>query len=204
MFFLAIYKISTIQKKVLSSSRGQGNFRGLKASRPRPRTSKCLLVAKDVLEDSTSDRKHSKSGLLSLSKVESPGHILKSLALASKVNSLASRPQVLENWPVLGSRTALFFELLKFCGALEKFYGKRFFVEIAWKIFVKTFFFGEHLRLCPWFLALASGIPILGLESVCPRKGCPWPWPRIFFVSLALASSLVSSTPPLITTFVNT
>ena len=52
------------------------------------------------------------------------GHILKSLALAS-------RPQVLENWPVLGSRTALFFELLKFCGALEKFFGKRYFVEIA-------------------------------------------------------------------------
>ena len=41
------------------------------------------------------------------------GQILKSLALASKVKSLAlaSRPQVLENWPVLGSRTALFFEL---------------------------------------------------------------------------------------------
>ena len=48
-----------------------------------------------------------------------------------------------------------------------------------------------------WSLALASSIPVLGLESVCPRKGCPWPWPRIFFVSLALASSLVSSTPPL-------
>ena len=143
------------------------------------------------------------------------GHILKSLALASKVKSLAlaSRPQVLENWPVLGSRTALFFELLKFCGALEKFFGKRFFVEIARKIFVKPFFFylffgdrlknfcddlffffGEHLRLCPWSLALASSISVLGLESVCPRKGCPWP--RIFFVSLA--SSLVSSTPPLI------
>ena len=63
------------------------------------------------------------------------GHILKSLALASKVKSLtlalASRPQVLENWPVLGSRTALFFELLKFCGTLEKFVRKRFFVEIA-------------------------------------------------------------------------
>ena len=61
------------------------------------------------------------------------GHILKSLALASKVKSLAlaSRPQVLENWPVLGSRTALFFELLKFCEALENFFGKRFFVEIA-------------------------------------------------------------------------
>ena len=56
------------------------------------------------------------------------GHILQSLALAS-------RPQVLENWPVLGSRTALFFELLKFCDALENFFGKRFFVEIARKIF---------------------------------------------------------------------
>ena len=42
------------------------------------------------------------------------------------------------------------------------------------------FFFGEHLRLCPWSFALASIIPVLGLESVCPRKGCPWPWPRIF------------------------
>ena len=48
-----------------------------------------------------------------------------SLALASNVKSLASRPQVLENWPVLGSRTAVVFELLKFCGAFEKF------VEIA-------------------------------------------------------------------------
>ena len=41
-------------------------------------------------------------------------------------------------------------------------------------------FFGEHLRLCPWSLALASSISVLGLERVCPRKGCPWPWPRIF------------------------
>ena len=46
--FQALYKILTIQKIVLSSSRGQANFRGLEASRPRPRTSKC------VLEDSTS------------------------------------------------------------------------------------------------------------------------------------------------------
>ena len=90
------------------------------------------------------------------------GHILKSLALAS-------RPQVLENWPVLGSRTALFFELLKFCGVLEKFFRKRFFVEIALKIFVKTLFlfFGKHLRLCPWsraFLSLASDFfCVLGL-----------------------------------------
>ena len=46
--FQALHKILTVQKLVLSSSRGQANFRELEASRPRPRTSKC------VLEDSTS------------------------------------------------------------------------------------------------------------------------------------------------------
>ena len=55
--FQALQKILTIQKIVLSSSRGQANFRGLEASRPRPRTSKCVLEdvleAKDVLKDST-------------------------------------------------------------------------------------------------------------------------------------------------------
>ena len=47
------------------------------------------------------------------------------------------------------------------------------------------------LHSWPWpraFLFLTS-------RKVCLRKGCPWP--RIFFVSLALASSLVSSVPPL-------
>ena len=59
--FQALHKILIIQKIVLSSSRGQANFRGLEASRPRtwpsrprPRTSKSVLEAKDVLEDSTS------------------------------------------------------------------------------------------------------------------------------------------------------
>ena len=51
-------KISTMQKIVLSSSREQGNFRGLEASRPMPRTSKCVLKdvleAMNVLKDSTS------------------------------------------------------------------------------------------------------------------------------------------------------
>ena len=51
------------------------------------------------------------------------------------------------------------------------------------------------MRLCPWSLALAPSFPVLGLERVCPRKGCPWS--PIFFVALTLASSLVSSTPPL-------
>ena len=50
--FHALHKILTIQKIVLSSSRGQANFRGLEASRPWPRTSK------SVLEDSTSDNNH--------------------------------------------------------------------------------------------------------------------------------------------------
>ena len=57
--FQALHKILTIQKIVLSSSRGQANFRGLEASRPRtlpsrPRTSKC------VLEDSTSAAQNKK------------------------------------------------------------------------------------------------------------------------------------------------
>ena len=58
--FQPLHKILTFQKIVLSSSRGQANFRELEASRPRPRprTSKSVLEdvleAKDVLEDSTS------------------------------------------------------------------------------------------------------------------------------------------------------
>ena len=186
--FQALHKILTIQKILLSSSRGQANFRGLEASRPRPRTSKLLKLPRGLHLCPTQQR---------WKTFWSPwpyprGHIL-SLALAS-------RPQVLENWPVLGSRTAVFFELLKFCGALEKFFRKRFFVEIAWKIFVKTFFFFLE-STCACVLGL-------GLEHSCP-------WPREclsseslslasdFFVSLALASSLVSSTP-LCCTILNT
>ena len=111
---------------------------------------------------------------------------MNSLALASKVKylALASRPQVLENWPVLGSRTALFFGMLKFCGALEQFFGKRFLVEIARKIFVKTFFFfflESTCALCPWSLALASRVSVLGKAVLGLGLGfflCPWPWPR--------------------------
>ena len=74
--FQPLHKILTFQKIVLSSSRGQANFRGLEASRPRPRTwpsrprprprtSKSVLEdvleAKDVLEDSTSGYCHMSS-----------------------------------------------------------------------------------------------------------------------------------------------
>ena len=68
----------------------------------------------------------------------------------------------------------------------------------AWKIFWKTFFcgdrlknfcedlffFGEHLRLCPWpraFLSLASRVSVLGKAVLGLGLGfflCPWPWPR--------------------------
>ena len=54
--FQTLHKLLTIQKIVLSSSRRQANFRGLEASRPRPRTSKF------VLEDSTSAKKIFPSG----------------------------------------------------------------------------------------------------------------------------------------------
>ena len=54
------------------------------------------------------------------------GHILKSLALVSKVESLAvalaSKPQVLENCSILGSRTGLFFELIELCRSPEKIF----------------------------------------------------------------------------------
>ena len=46
------------------------------------------------------------------------------LGLEGQVLGLeASSPR---NWPDLGSRTTLFFELLKVCGALKKIFGKRF------------------------------------------------------------------------------
>ena len=40
--------------------------------------------------------------------------------------------------------------------------------------------------MCPWSLASASSILVLGLQRVCPWKGCPcpriflcpWPWPE--------------------------
>ena len=48
------------------------------------------------------------------------GHILKSLASKVKNLALASKPQVLENCSALGSRTAVFFEWLKFCRSAEK------------------------------------------------------------------------------------
>ena len=91
-------------------------------------------------------------------------------SLASKVKSLAlvSRPQVLENWPVLGSRTTLFFELLKLCKVPEK-------------KFWKTFFTGEHVKklFVDFFL-----------ENTCACVLGPWPWSQAF-LSFALRESVL-------------
>ena len=52
--FQALHKILTIQKIVLSSSRGQANFRGLEASRPRTssRTPPLVPVLLDIYNSS--------------------------------------------------------------------------------------------------------------------------------------------------------
>ena len=115
------------------------------------------------------------------------GHILKSLALAS-------RPQVLENWPVLGSRTAVFFELLKFCGALEKFLKDVFswgsLEKFCEDFFFFFFFFGDRLKnfwedLFFFWRPLALVSLVLGLEHSCP-------WPRECLSSERLSLALAS------------
>ena len=103
-----------------------------------------------------------------LQKWSPRGHILK---------SLASKLQVLENCPVLGSRTAVFLESLKFC--------RSFFVEKLVCVFLRTpekkklktlllffFFFGEHLRLCP---CPRKGLSSKRLSLVSDIFLCPWP-----------------------------
>ena len=54
---------------------------------------------------------------------------------------------------------------------LKKNFEDIFFVRSPEKKFWTPFFLGEHLRLCPWSLALASRGSVLGLEIFL----CPWP-----------------------------
>ena len=84
--FLALSnKILTVQKIVLSSSRRQGNFRGLEALRPRPRTSKSVLEAKDILVDSTSGWHHNSKLLLFLLFLEINCVCIKKYSFSSAV-----------------------------------------------------------------------------------------------------------------------
>ena len=102
---------------------------------------------------------------------------------SSKIGLSSARGQhhFLNRWIFVGKRGILAENLQKpfsFGGRLKKI--------------LKTFFFGEHLRLCSWpraFLSLASRGSVLGRAVL--GLG-------IFFVPLALASSLVSSTTPLL------
>ena len=112
------------------------------------------------------------------------GHILKSLASKVKSLALASRPQVLKNWPVLGSRIALFFELLKFCRSLEKNFRRNFLLENAWKKILKTLVFWGGDRLKKIFEDFFS------LENTCAWVLGLWPWPRAF-LSLASGESVL-------------
>ena len=121
------------------------------------------------------------------------GHMLK---------SLASKLQVLENCPVLGLRTAVFLESLKFCRLffVEKLFFWKFFdfvfLRTPGKKFLKTFFFKRVKKnfedLIIIFFLENTCVCVLALERVCPRKGCLWP--RIFFCVLGLEHCALNST----------
>ena len=71
---------------------------------------------------------------------------------------------------------------------LKNFLEKVFHEDRLKKFCEDLFFFGEHLRLCPWprpraFLSLASRMSVLGKAVLGLGLGlgfflCPWPWPR--------------------------
>ena len=107
------------------------------------------------------------------------GHILKPLALALKVKSLASKPQVLENFPVLGSRTALFFKSLNFCWKTPK---------TSQKILQRRFLcssVGDCLKKKTVWRTLAPVFLVFGLGL---KHFCLWPREVLSSEGLALAS----------------
>ena len=80
------------------------------------------------------------------------------------------------------------FWIVKILWSARKIFWKTYICGDRLKNFCEDlfFFFGDRLKnfcedLFFWrALALVSLVLGLGLESVCPRKGCPWPRPRIF------------------------
>ena len=132
--------------------------------------------------------------------------------MASKVRSLASKPQSPQKLSSLRFEdSTIFFTaeiLLKsarnLAGNLErpflfssfgdclKIFFDLFFGERMKKNFSRLFFSSvEHLRLTVSFvLGLSLEYSCLGIERICPRKGCPWPriflwpWPWVVFCSV--------------------
>ena len=118
------------------------------------------------------------------------------------MKSLASKPQVLENYPVVGWRTALFFEPLKFCWKAPETSQKicedlslfsssenRLKKNFKHLFRLKKIFEDLFLRL------LENFFKDVFLENTCACILGPWPRE-----GMSLASSLLSSTPPLILT----
>ena len=93
----------------------------------------------------------------------------------SEVESSRIHFQVLAPWPrsLKSSKIALslareqhyFLNGKNFVDCLKNVF-QTVFLRLTEKNF-KTFFLGKQLHLCPWFLALASSIPVLGLGFFC-------------------------------------
>ena len=113
----------------------------------------------------------------------------KVLDLDSKVLGLGLQAYKSSKMPCLRSRTALFLDLYKWAKVMTFFFLRL--GERARNLAVnlrRPFFFGKHLRVVS--LALASSIPVLGLERVGPWPRivlCPWPRPRALCLRLLLA-----------------
>ena len=135
----------------------------------------------------------------------SRGQILKSLALAL-------RPQVLEKLACPRLEDSTIFWIVKILwSAWKNFFGKRFLWSSLEKFLWRTFFFWNRLKnFCEDLFFLESTCACACVLGLGLEHSCPWPRECLsserlslalasdFFVSLALASSHVSSTPPLI------
>ena len=102
-------------KIVLSSNRGQGNFRGLEALRPR--TSKCVLEdvleAKDVLEDSTSAYSHLCSQCISPLTISWAKCALRKLKPSAKIARRAHYPLDLVSHTVTVSKCRILTKCMR-------------------------------------------------------------------------------------------
>ena len=185
--FQALHKILTIQKIVLSSSRGQANFRGLEASRPRPRTSK------SVLEDSTSakDQGHRR-------KCSQKKKVFKKIfqAISKKVFKIFFQAKKVfkklffRRFPLEENKKRSSQIICEVSGAFQQnFNGSKNSAVLKPRT-------GQFSRTCGFEAkAKTKDFKICPRGQGRPRGLYPWALASEFFVFLTLASSLVSSTP---------